>query len=188
MQRTLPVARGPALVAAAVDIGHGVGAALDVGAVQEGPAVVADLLCSVQYQVGFSTVGPEEKRKINGRCQPPILQCCKPHRSRPALPVPVPWCSVSIRCISNCKCRCVAKRLFPPCLCQVATGNSGNNKVRTDKHLLMRGKFGHILRLPSRQIYRQHSTVHATHTESPQSICLIKDETFMQLQKIFPSI
>lgn len=47
MQRALPVARGPALIAAAVDVGHGVGAALDVGAVQEGAAVVADLLRSV---------------------------------------------------------------------------------------------------------------------------------------------
>lgn len=65
MQRALPVARESAFVAAAVDVGHGVGAALDVGAVQEGPAVVADLLHSVQYQVGFSTVAPQEKRKIN---------------------------------------------------------------------------------------------------------------------------
>lgn len=56
MQRALPVARGPALVAAAVDVGHGVRAALDVGAVKEGPAVVADLLCSVEYQVGLSAV------------------------------------------------------------------------------------------------------------------------------------
>lgn len=98
MQRALPAARGPALVAAAVHVGHGVGAALDVGAVQEGPAVVADLLRSVQDQVGFSKVGPEEKRKINGPCQPPhFLQCCKPHRSRAASPVPVPRFSVSIR-------------------------------------------------------------------------------------------
>lgn len=90
MQRALPVARGPALVAAAVDVGHGVGAALDVGAVQEGAAVVADLLRSVQYQVGFSTVGAEENRKINAQCQPPVLQRCRPHRSRAASPVPVP--------------------------------------------------------------------------------------------------
>lgn len=47
MQRALPVARGPALIAAAVDVGHGVSAALDVGAVQEGAAVVADFLRSV---------------------------------------------------------------------------------------------------------------------------------------------
>lgn len=114
VQRALPIARGLALVAAAIDVGHGVGAALDVGAVQEGAAVVADLLCSVQYQVGFSTVGPAEKRKINGGCQPPILQC-KPHRSRAASPVPVPRFSVSTRCISNCKRRCVANGFFPPC-------------------------------------------------------------------------
>lgn len=69
VQRALPIARGLALVAAAIDVGHGVGAALDVGAVQEGAAVVADLLCSVQYQVGFSTVGPAEKKK-NKRWMP----------------------------------------------------------------------------------------------------------------------
>ena len=38
------VAGGPALVAPAVHVGHGVGAALDVGAVQERPAVMANLL------------------------------------------------------------------------------------------------------------------------------------------------
>lgn len=95
MQRALPVARGSAFVTAAVDVGHGVSAALDVGAVQEGTAVVADLLRSVQYQVGFSTVGSEEKRKTNSQFQPPILQRCKPHRSQSASPVPVPWFSVS---------------------------------------------------------------------------------------------
>lgn len=62
MQGALPVARGPALVAAAVDVGHGVGAALDVGAVQEGAAVVADLLRPVQDQVGFS----RRRRKREG--------------------------------------------------------------------------------------------------------------------------
>lgn len=113
VQRALLVARGPALVATTVDVGHGIGAALDVGAVQEGAAVVADLLCSVQYQVGFSIVGPEEKRKINGRCQPPLLQCCKPHRSGAASPLLVPrFFSVSTRCISNCKRRCVANGFF----------------------------------------------------------------------------
>lgn len=73
MQRALPVARWEAF-AAAVDVGHGVGAALDVGAVQERAAVVAELLRSVQYQVGFSTVCPEEKNKsIKSRLRPPIL-------------------------------------------------------------------------------------------------------------------
>lgn len=38
----------------AVDICHGVGAALDVGAAQEGPAIEANLLHPTQYEVGFS--------------------------------------------------------------------------------------------------------------------------------------
>lgn len=104
-------------------------------------------------------------------------------------PVPVPqvFCFHTLHFEMHAQvCR---KRAFcPPRLCQVATGNSGNNKVRANKDLLMRGKFGHILPLPSRKI-SQHSTVHLTHTESPHSsICLIEDETFMQLQKAFPSL
>lgn len=43
----------PQLVALAEDIGHGVGAALDVAAVEERAAVVADLLHPVQDQVGL---------------------------------------------------------------------------------------------------------------------------------------
>ena len=38
------VAGRSALFTPTVDVRHGVGAALDVGAAQEGPAVVADLL------------------------------------------------------------------------------------------------------------------------------------------------
>lgn len=43
----------PQLVALAEDVGHGVGAALDVAAVEERAAVVADLLHPVQDEVGF---------------------------------------------------------------------------------------------------------------------------------------
>lgn len=50
----------------AVDVRHGVGAALDVGAAQEGPAVVADLLHPVQNQVGFS-VRREGKTNSNSQ-------------------------------------------------------------------------------------------------------------------------
>lgn len=47
-------ARRPALLAPAVDIRHGVCAALDVAAAQERPAVVADLLHPSKNQVGLS--------------------------------------------------------------------------------------------------------------------------------------
>lgn len=51
------VSRRSTLLTPAEDIRHGVGAALDVGAVQEGPAVVADLVYSSEYQIGFSGEG-----------------------------------------------------------------------------------------------------------------------------------
>lgn len=47
----------PQLVALAEDVGHGVGAALDVAAVEERAAVVADLLHPVQDQVGLPAEG-----------------------------------------------------------------------------------------------------------------------------------
>lgn len=48
----------------AVDICHGVGAALDVGAEQEGTAVVANLLHPTKDQVGFSVKGEDKKKKV----------------------------------------------------------------------------------------------------------------------------
>lgn len=52
----------PQLVALAEDVGHGVGAALDVAAVEERAAVVADLLHPVQDQVGLSMEGEGRRR------------------------------------------------------------------------------------------------------------------------------
>ena len=48
------VAGRSTLFIAAVDVRHGVSAALDMGAAQEGPAVEAELLHPAEYQVGFS--------------------------------------------------------------------------------------------------------------------------------------
>lgn len=48
------VARRSLLFAPAVDVRHGVRAALDVGAAQEGAAVQADLLDSAEDEAGFS--------------------------------------------------------------------------------------------------------------------------------------
>lgn len=56
------VSSGPTLFAPAVDVRHGVGATLDVGASQEGPAVVANFLHPVQYQIGFSSGGEDENK------------------------------------------------------------------------------------------------------------------------------
>ena len=56
------VSGGSTLFAPAVDICHGVGATLNVGAVQEGPAVVANFLHPVQYQIGFSSGGKDENK------------------------------------------------------------------------------------------------------------------------------
>lgn len=51
----------PQLVALAEDIGHGVGAALDVAAVEERAAIVADLLHPVQDQVGLPVEGEGQR-------------------------------------------------------------------------------------------------------------------------------
>lgn len=54
MQGAMPhFAGGPYLLAATEHVGHSVGAALDVGTVEQGPAVPADPLHSAQDQVGF---------------------------------------------------------------------------------------------------------------------------------------
>lgn len=57
------VAGRSSLFAPAVNVRHGVGAALDVGAAQEGPAVVAYLLYPIKYQVGFSVEGGNKENK-----------------------------------------------------------------------------------------------------------------------------
>lgn len=56
-----------------VDICHGVGAALDVGAEQEGAAVVTNLLYPTKNQVGFSV---KEKTKTNISKLNPRSQKC----------------------------------------------------------------------------------------------------------------
>lgn len=63
--RAVPrVTRGSTLLTPAEDVRHGVGAALDVGAVQEGPAVVANLVYSSKYQVGFSIEGKDKNIQV----------------------------------------------------------------------------------------------------------------------------
>lgn len=54
------VGRRSHLVALAEDVRHGVGAALDVRAVEKRATVVADLLHPMKYQVGFPRKGEDE--------------------------------------------------------------------------------------------------------------------------------